>query len=139
MSFFSSFALGVSFVNSSVPFKKILQLLFLFCITTPTGIIIGVFLSSILNGFVESFLAESLKAIAGGTFVYVALIEVIMEEFEDSHGEKKHETTNNDDFEKTEQNLKEEKKTKYIKFLMIILGIILMSIISVQFKHKHSQ
>jgi len=125
--FFSSFALGVSLVSSSMTMKKIIQFLFTFSISTPCGIIIGILLSSILHGFVESFLAESLKAVAAGTFVYVALLEVIMEEFKDEdhrHGEKKHEEESS-------------RKVKLMKFFMIVLGIILMSLISIQTKHRH--
>jgi len=70
-------SLGIS-LNKTFPndFKKILVLVIIFACATPLGIILGIALGSAppMVGIVFS-------CMAGGTFVYIACSEVIVEEF----------------------------------------------------------
>jgi zinc transporter 1/2/3 len=56
--------------------KKAIRLLLIFSLTTPLGIGIGMLLHG-SNGMIEILFSS----IAGGTFIYIAASEVIVEEF----------------------------------------------------------
>lgn len=70
-------SLGGTFANSGYTFKEICLLITLFSITTPVGILIGM---QILES--SKLLDTVLQSISGGTFVYVACSEIIVNEFD---------------------------------------------------------
>jgi len=73
-----------------------------FSITTPVGILIGMMAMWNTN---QHVLAESVKALSAGTFIYIALVEVILEEFENP-------------------------RDKHFKFLLVLAGAALMTLVS---------
>lgn len=74
---FDAFAFGVSLARYNVPNQKLLRWVGLFSLMTPLGIVMGLLVfTSAANVF-----SEGIKAVASGTFVYIALIEVLMPEF----------------------------------------------------------
>jgi len=103
---FDSFALGVSLVKNGLNTDKILKIIAVFAFTTPLGIILGL---TVLPNPTQSVVAEAVKAISSGTFIYIAIVEVILEEFESP-------------------------KDRFIKFFLLVIGVIMMTAIS---SHPH--
>jgi zinc transporter 1/2/3 len=99
---FAAFAFGVSLAKSKFPTEKILKMVALFSFMTPAGIILGMLFQGSLQGSPNSPVAESIKALSSGTFIYIALVEVILEEFQ----------TNKD---------------AYLKFFLLVIGSIVMT------------
>ena len=70
------FAVGISFLKNNVPKLNTIVSLTIFSALTPLGVIIGI----VFNDAREDFKAI-LMAIAGGTFLYIAIAEILSEEF----------------------------------------------------------
>lgn len=49
---------------------------------TPVGIFVGMGLKSVLQGKVATLISSLLISFAAGTFLYIAILEIIAEEFE---------------------------------------------------------
>jgi zinc transporter 1/2/3 len=73
----ASMSLGIS-LNKTFPdeFRKILYLIITFACATPLGIIFGLAL-----GEAPAMVDITFSCLAGGTFIYIACSEVIVEEF----------------------------------------------------------
>eukprot|EP01114_Cavostelium_apophysatum_P013395 TRINITY_DN3238_c0_g1_i1.p1 TRINITY_DN3238_c0_g1~~TRINITY_DN3238_c0_g1_i1.p1 ORF type:complete len:388 (-),score=94.81 TRINITY_DN3238_c0_g1_i1:327-1490(-) len=82
-----SFALVAAFLKSKMEIKKIYKLLSIFCAITPLGIFLGMALQKVLEGEIAILISSLLISFAAGTFLYIAIVEVIAEEFE--NGEDK--------------------------------------------------
>lgn len=80
------FALGVSLARNDVPGRVAMRLLFAFAIATPIGIAFGAIATRLLDEGVATAFEGGFSAIAGGTFIYVASLDMIGEEF--SHGDQ---------------------------------------------------
>jgi zinc transporter 1/2/3 len=77
----AAFALGVSLFRAGVARARIPRTIGIFSSMTPLGIVVGALLSAGLGGH-ASLLAEGIfEALAAGTFIYVAILDVISEEF----------------------------------------------------------
>ncbi|KAK9838166.1 hypothetical protein WJX81_006014 [Elliptochloris bilobata] len=72
----AAYALGSSVVDSQAGMRKFWTVIGLFASATPVGILLGVVLSTVAN----SDGAASVSALASGTFLYVAFMEVIPRE-----------------------------------------------------------
>lgn len=77
----AGFALGVSLVRGGVPHARAWGLLLFFSVTTPLGIMVGTSLHEALSGTTQQALDASFLALAAGTFVYVATMDILREEF----------------------------------------------------------
>jgi len=104
---FDAFALGISLVKGNIQSSQLVKLVALFSLTTPIGIVMGI---TFLPNPSQSLLAEVVKGISSGTFIYIALVEVILEEFENP-------------------------KDRYVKFLLLLVGAFTMTILS---SHGHA-
>ena len=80
---FAAFALGVSFEKARLARRRYVLLLALFSITTPAGVLIGAGLGDTLQSDVALELEAIFDGLAAGTFIYVATIDVIGQEFDD--------------------------------------------------------
>ena len=74
----AAYALGSSLVESRVDMEKFWKVIIPFTLASPVGILLGYFLSAIAQGLG----AAALSALASGTFLYVAFMEVIPRELE---------------------------------------------------------
>ena len=74
----AAYALGSSLVESRVEMEKFWKVIIPFTLASPLGILLGYFLSGIAQGLG----AAALSALASGTFLYVAFMEVIPRELE---------------------------------------------------------
>lgn len=87
-----AFTLGISFAKSNTEKSRFVKLILLFSIFTPAGIASGIIVSG-FPGWVEAMFFS----LSVGTFFYVAITEIIIEEFSVS-------------------------KHKVLKFLLFLLG-----------------
>jgi len=106
---FAAFALGVNLAKSNVSSDKLIKTVIIFSIMTPLGILLG--LMAMWNS-THNFTAEVVKAISAGTFIYISMVEVILEEFENP-------------------------RDKYLKFFLVVIGAVSMSLISSSGGHNH--
>jgi len=102
----ASFALGVSLVKSNVKTSLIKKTIIFFSIMTPLGIVMGSILSSIDSSRTATWFEAVFDALAAGTFIYIAILDIINEVFE-----------------------KPEKR--WAKFSLLIIGFVLMALIAI--------
>ena len=80
----AAFAMGVSMLKNNIAHHKIVKLLIMFSLMTPLGIVIGMFISNVLSGKATEFSIAMFDALAAGTFLYIAIMEILNEEFENT-------------------------------------------------------
>ena len=102
----SAFALGVSMLKSQIETGKIAKLIIMFSFMTPLGILIGVLIANALSGRAAQFGIALFDALAAGTFLYIAIMDIFNEEFE-------------------------EKKHTCMKLLFAVAGLLLMALLAV--------
>jgi len=102
----AAFALGVSMLKNKIETTKITKLIAMFSVMTPFGIVIGVLLSHVLEGSAAQFSIAVFDALAAGTFLYIAIMDIFNEEFK-------------------------EKQYTYLKLLFSVLGLLLMALLAV--------
>lgn len=97
--YLAAFALGCPFYKSGVPLQQHIMIGICFAVITPIGIGIGWGLS---DGM-ESWVSDIFISITAGTFIYVAIIEILVPEFSDQKRKEKLMMTTNRNVE--EMNL----------------------------------
>jgi len=102
----ASFALVVSLYSSGVSAPRQKRILGLFVLMTPLGLLIGTAASAALSGNLATLIEGSFDALAAGTFLYVAVLDIIDEEL-----------------------AKDE--DKLLKFALIVFGIAFMALLAV--------
>jgi len=78
-----SFALGVSLLQLS-DFRKFLKCILIYTMMVPSGLVIGSILSVALESETATLLTAILNGIASGTFIYIALVDILLEQFTDA-------------------------------------------------------
>eukprot|EP01083_Nonionella_stella_P167841 565078_1 len=146
--YLAAFTLGCPFFKSGVAFKQHLMIAVIFSIITPSGICIGWVLSDGLDFWVSDIFVS----IAAGTFIYVAVIEILVPEFSETKQKEKlimktegqiHLETLNVGGQtsagikqdvKRKMSLHEEKnrnRVEVTKSIAVLSGFILMSILAI--------
>jgi solute carrier family 39 (zinc transporter), member 1/2/3 len=77
----AAFALGVEFQRSGFDRSKYLRLILLFASMTPLGIVLGAGLDHLLQDRYGRLFEGIFDSLAAGTFLYIAIIEIIGKEF----------------------------------------------------------
>lgn len=77
----AGFALGVSLHRIGVPRGRARSLILGFALMTPIGILLGTAIAAILDSTGEQVFEAVFDAIAAGTFLYIASLDIIREEF----------------------------------------------------------
>jgi zinc transporter 1/2/3 len=80
------FALGVSLARNHVNAALSSSLVLAFALATPLGMAIGAIASQLLEVRIAAMFEAVFSAVAGGTFIYIASLDMIGEEF--SHGDR---------------------------------------------------
>jgi zinc transporter 1/2/3 len=75
----TAFALGCSLVESAAPPLQFWSLVLLMASATPVGIGVGL----LVSGLTSSTGASAISAVAAGTFIYVAIVEILPKELAD--------------------------------------------------------
>ena len=73
----AAFALMVSVHASGADMRRLWTVLTIFVVMTPSGIVLGTVVSSLLEGQTAMLIEGSFNALAAGTFIYVAILDVI--------------------------------------------------------------
>ena len=103
---FAAFALGSSFQESGLPARRYFSLIAIFSIMTPLGVLLGAGLSEILQSQTALEFEAIFDGLAGGTFIYVASMDVIGHTFDD-------------------------RRLRVAKFTAIALGFALMALLAI--------
>lgn len=77
----AAFALGVSMLRSKMNRKKFLTFIAFFSLMTPLGLLMGYLFSIWLSGNAEQIFEAFFDALAAGTFIYIAIMDILEEEF----------------------------------------------------------
>jgi zinc transporter 1/2/3 len=77
----AAFALGVEFQRSGFDRARFMRLLLAFASMTPLGIVLGAGLEHLLQGNYGRLFEGIFDCLAAGTFLYIAIIEIIGKEF----------------------------------------------------------
>ncbi len=77
----AAFALGVSLFRGGVGKARTMAIVSLFSFTTPLGIVLGAGMTALLTGTAERLTTSVFDALAAGTFLYVAVVDIVEEEF----------------------------------------------------------
>ncbi len=77
----AAFALGVTLARSSVPLRRAQVLVVFFALTTPVGIFVGATMGYLLRSAVGDYFDATFVALAAGTFIYIAAVDIIQDEF----------------------------------------------------------
>lgn len=84
-----------------------------------------------------------MKAIAAGTFIYVALVEILLEEFDGHSHSYQHKHKDEESGEGHTHDEPETKKihgphaSKGLKFAFLLLGVVMMTAFSMLHSHDH--
>jgi zinc transporter 1/2/3 len=78
----AAFALGVRLVDSGLTASTVRRTVAIFSLTTPAGILLGVYLQKALENNGARLCEGVFDGLAAGTFLYVAIMEILAEEFE---------------------------------------------------------
>jgi zinc transporter 1/2/3 len=76
-----SLALGSSLMRSNTSTSTIVILAVVYSFVTPTGILLGFLSQQILSGTYSVAFTAIITGISAGTFVYIATIDILTEEF----------------------------------------------------------
>jgi zinc transporter 1/2/3 len=82
----AAFALGVSLVRNRLTRARAWSLLAVFTLATPVGILVGTALGEVLEGSTSLLFEAAFLALAAGTFVYVATLDILRDEFVEPGG-----------------------------------------------------
>ena len=82
----AGFALGVSLVRNRFTRARAWRLLAVFSLATPLGILVGTFLGEVLDAPTSRLFEATFLALAAGTFVYVATLDILRDEFVEPGG-----------------------------------------------------
>jgi len=77
----AAFALGVSLHRGAVRRSRSIGIVTLFSVMTPLGILAGTVMGALLSGHAEQWFEGNFDALAAGTFLYVAVVDIINQEF----------------------------------------------------------
>lgn len=102
----AAFALGVSMLRTGIERGRFTRTIILFSTTTPLGIILGLAVMSLVTGRAAQAFEALFDALAAGTFLYVAVVDIIGEEFAGHHNQ-------------------------WLKFALVALGLGLMAVVAI--------
>lgn len=81
---FAAFALGLSLVRGGASNAALVRIVMLFAFMSPVGVLLGALFTLNLDGD-DSVWSGAIQAFAAGSFIYVALVEILLEEFSRPH------------------------------------------------------
>jgi len=102
----AAFALGVSMLRSAMERRRFFPLICFFSFMTPFGVVLGYGFSALLSGTASQAFEAVFDALAAGTFLYIALLDILEEEF----GQHKH---------------------LWVKFALVLTGLGIMALVAI--------
>lgn len=80
-----SFALGVTLAGSDYARKTVIRLIVIFALMTPIGVILGSTILGLVDEHSQELASAIFNSIAAGTFIYIATMDILNEEFHRPH------------------------------------------------------
>ena len=80
----AAFALAVSLTRDRISHSRLIKSVLLFSLMTPLGVILGMTGKAVTDGAAAHMFEAIFDGLAGGTFIYIASLDIIEEEFDDS-------------------------------------------------------
>jgi len=102
----AAFSLGISLTNSAFPAPRHIAVIVFFSVMTPIGVLLGTVFAATLSDRTTTLLEALFDGLAAGTFLYVAVADIMKEVFE-------------------------QPLDRWAKTLFIIVGFFLMALIAV--------
>ena len=126
----AAFALMVSAYASGAEKRRLWTILTIFVMMTPLGIILGAGASSLVEGRIAMLLEGSFNALAAGTFIYVAILDVINAEMSRRDDRIAHFVRSTligeDDVPMPSQDT-----DRIFKFVLILVGLTCMAVLGI--------
>ena len=125
----AAFALMVSSHAAGVERRAQWKMLFAFSLMTPGSVLVGMLLGGALHGdgMVAAFVEGGFNALAAGTFIYIAIVDIIGAEMA-----SKEDQTGEDDLPMPLGN-----RDALLKFALIVAGIVLIALLGATHGHAH--
>ncbi|MYA08685.1 MAG: hypothetical protein F4060_13100 [Holophagales bacterium] len=116
--------------------RKLWQTLWLFSVMTPLGIVFGTVAGQVFEGRTALIFEGSFNAIAAGTFIYVAVMDVLDAEMSRERDRIAHYVRSSlmgeDDVPMPEQD-----RDRALKFALVMIGIGTMAVMGLWHQHSH--
>lgn len=116
--------------------RKLWQTLWLFSVMTPIGIVFGTVAGQVFEGRTALIFEGSFNAIAAGTFIYVAVMDVLDAEMSRERDRIAHYVRSSlmgqDDVPMPEQD-----RDRSLKFALVMIGIATMAVMGLWHQHSH--
>ena len=116
--------------------RKLWQTLWLFSVMTPIGIVFGTVAGEVLEGRASLLFEGSFNAIAAGTFIYVAVMDVLDSEMSrerDRVAQYVRSALMGDD----DVPMPEHDRDRGLKFALVMIGIATMAVMGLWHSHSH--
>ena len=126
----AAFALMVSVYASGADRRRLWTVLTVFVVMTPLGIVLGMVASSIVEGQVATLIEASFNALAAGTFIYVAILDVInaeMSRIDDRVAHFIRSTLAGED----DVPMPLQDGDRILKFVLVVVGLASMAVLGV--------
>ena len=124
----AAFALVVSLIAAGTGNSRVWRALAIFVAMTPVGIVIGTGASSLLQGHTATLIEGSFNALAAGTFIYVAILDVISAEMSTIDDRRAHfvrsALVGRDDVPMPQRDA-----DRAFKFLLVVIGLACMAVL----------
>jgi zinc transporter 1/2/3 len=77
-----AFALGISLTKANLKGKQFAKYVLLYSIMEPLGVLLGIALQVVFSHRAAEIIESIVSGIAGGTFIYISLVDILLPEFE---------------------------------------------------------
>lgn len=126
----AAFALMVSVYAAGAGKRRLWTILTIFVLMTPLGIVLGTVASSLLEGRAAVLIEGSFNALAAGTFIYVAILDVINAEMSTIDDRVAHFVRSTligeDDVPMPSQDT-----DRIVKFVLVSIGLACMAVLGI--------
>lgn len=126
----AGFALVVSMVAAGAERRRLWTVLAIFASMTPLGIVLGTIASGLLEGPTAVLVEGSFNALAAGTFIYIAILDVINAEMSSADDRVAHfvrsAMVGEDDLPMPVQDT-----DRVLKFALVVIGLLSMAAIGI--------
>ena len=125
----AAFALMVSVQAAGADRERLRRVLIIFVLMTPIGIILGTLASGLFEGYTAHLAEGSFNALAAGTFIYIAILDVIdveMSRKDDRIARFVRSSLHGID----DAAMPEQDKDRILKFILIFVGLASMAVLA---------
>ena len=125
----AAFALIVSVQAAGADRRRLLRVLTIFVVMTPLGVLLGTVASGLYEGDAALLIEGSFNALAAGTFIYVAILDVIDAEMYKSDDRVAH-YVRSSLLGDNDMPMLEQDTDRIYKFILIFVGLVSMAVLA---------